>query len=90
MKSLEIKISRWSYINTAPIELPSFCDASEQAYGVLVYIRTTWKGINKTSEVQAKSKVASTKTRTTIPRLEFCSAMLLAKIINKDQKCSAL
>ncbi|XP_047027916.1 uncharacterized protein LOC124635998 [Helicoverpa zea] len=62
------------------IELHSFCDASQVAYGACIYMRS----LNKDNEVTvrllcSKSKVAPVKP-TTIPRLELCAAVLAANL----------
>lgn len=62
------------------IELHSFSDASQVAYGSCIYMRT----LNENDEVTvrllcSKSKVAPIKPMT-IPRLELCAALLSAKL----------
>lgn len=62
------------------IEMHTFCDASERAFGACVYLRS----IGVTGKVQvsllcAKSRIAPLKA-TTIPRLELCSALLGAQL----------
>lgn len=62
------------------VELHSFSDASKNAYGACIYLRS----VNVKNEVTvkllcAKSKVAPLKA-TTIPRLELCAALLSAKL----------
>jgi hypothetical protein len=47
------------------IELHGFSDASEVAYGAFIYLRS----------IDVKGKIT---TRLSLPRLEFCAAMLLA------------
>nr|CAI5837862.1 unnamed protein product [Callosobruchus analis] len=65
------------------IELQGFSDASEPAYGACLYVRT----VNSLGQVSvkllcAKSKVSPLK-KLTIPRLELCGALLLARLFSK-------
>lgn len=62
-------------------ELHGFCDASEKGYAAVVYLRILRN--NKKIEVHlvaSKTKVAPLK-KLTIPRLELCAAVLLAKLL---------
>ena len=64
------------------ITLHGFADASQAAYGAVVYCRTLYHNHHPTmSLVTAKTKVAKLKT-STIPRLELCAAALLAKLFS--------
>ena len=78
-------ISRYYFHEDASIkelQLHGFCDASENAYASVVYLRMTdSKGKVHVSLVLAKTKVAPIK-RLTIPRLELCGAYLLAKVLH--------
>ena len=63
-------------------QLHGFCDASEDAYAGVIYLRLTDSDGNvHVSLVIAKTKVAPIK-RLTIPRLELCGANLLAQLLN--------
>ena len=54
------------------VQLHGFSDASEKAFGAVIYVRTTYRHSNPTCIlVTAKSKVAPLKQRT-IPELELC------------------
>ncbi|KAK7592939.1 hypothetical protein V9T40_007691 [Parthenolecanium corni] len=60
------------------MELHAFCDASAEAYGVVVYLRIqkpngVWTGI-----VASKTRL-SPKTKISIPRLELLAAVIAAK-----------
>ncbi|XP_043468116.1 uncharacterized protein LOC122502236 [Leptopilina heterotoma] len=68
------------------LEIHSFSDASEKAYGAAVYVRSTDEfGIVHSKLLCAKSKVAPIKT-ITIPRLKLCAAQMLAKLVNKAKE----
>ncbi|XP_063915837.1 uncharacterized protein LOC135131904 isoform X2 [Zophobas morio] len=72
-------ISHYPY---SRIEMHGFCDASQRAYGACVYIRThSANGSVSSNLLCSKSRVAPLKT-ITIPRLELCAALLLAKLVN--------
>jgi hypothetical protein len=81
----QIKIPRLIYpcSQSKVIELHAFCDASQLGYGAAIYLRT----YNESKEydiriICAKSRVAPLKT-ITLPRLELCGALLLARLITK-------
>ena len=68
------------------IQIHGFCDASNVGYGACLYVRT--RGKNKIISVRllcAKSRVAPVKT-VTIPRLELCGALLLARLYREVSK----
>lgn len=79
-----IRIPRYIFVdNPLRVEIHGFADASERAYGSCIYMRS----INAENQVltrliAAKSRVAPLK-KTTIPRLELCAALLLARLYNK-------
>ncbi|XP_055632388.1 uncharacterized protein LOC129772884 [Toxorhynchites rutilus septentrionalis] len=65
------------------IYLHGFSDASERAMGACVYIRAAVEGGNTSSHLLcAKSKLAPIGNgRTTLPRLELCAAVILARLM---------
>ena len=63
------------------LQLHGFSDASEKAFGAVIYLRATYAGHNPTARlVTAKSRVAPIKKRT-IPELELCGAVLVAQML---------
>ncbi|XP_052744116.1 uncharacterized protein LOC128199280 [Bicyclus anynana] len=69
------------------IELHSFSDASQSAYGACIYLRSiNQNGYATVKLLCAKSKVAPLKP-TTIPRLELSAALLSARLV-KTTLCS--
>ncbi|XP_031342802.1 uncharacterized protein LOC116170471 [Photinus pyralis] len=77
-----LRIPRWMQYDQdqEKIELHGFCDASEKAYGAVVYSKT---GNGCISLLMSKSKVAPVRTRQTLPKLELCAAVLLAKVLKR-------
>lgn len=80
----KIRIPRWIQQENEKIELLGFCDASEKAYGAVIYSRVESSG--HITLLQAKSKVAPARNKTTLPKLELCAAVLLAKLMDKTVK----
>ncbi|XP_050671207.1 uncharacterized protein LOC126969704 [Leptidea sinapis] len=81
--SLYISVPRWFGVSddTTKRELHGFSDASCTAYAAVVYLRVLGnEGEVKVYLVIAKSKVAPAK-QISVPRLELCGAVLLAKLI---------
>lgn len=65
------------------IEMHGFCDASEQAYGACIYVRSKDQDGNWHARLLcAKNRVAPLK-GSTIPRLELNGALLLASLAHK-------
>uniref|UniRef100_A0A8D8TAY9 Integrase catalytic domain-containing protein n=1 Tax=Cacopsylla melanoneura TaxID=428564 RepID=A0A8D8TAY9_9HEMI len=62
-------------------DLVGFADASNEAFGAVVYLRVNDQDQVTTHLLRAKTKVAPLKVHT-INRLELCAALLLAKVIN--------
>lgn len=81
LKSLEhLSIPRHvSFANPKSIRLHDFCDASQNAFEVCIYIQSTM--ILQGRLYASKSRVAPLKP-TTIPRLELCGAVLLAELVS--------
>lgn len=69
--------------NPVTLELHGFSDASENAYGGVIYVRAMdLIGNVQVSLVCSKSRVSPPKSKT-IARLELCALVLLAKMIRR-------
>jgi hypothetical protein len=67
------------------IQLHGFCDVSENAYGACLYLRSTdHRGRLSCKLLCSKSRVAPVR-KVTLPRLELCGAVLLAKLLRLSQ-----
>ncbi|XP_055589427.1 uncharacterized protein LOC129741706 [Uranotaenia lowii] len=87
-----LSIPRWLGCSKdlASSQLHGFCDASEQAYGACLYMRSvTNDGSISVRLITSKSRVAPlenlkrSKQKTSIPRLELSSALLLSHLFEK-------
>ncbi|GFT48610.1 integrase catalytic domain-containing protein [Trichonephila clavipes] len=80
----EVKINRFIMAdNNVRIVLQGFADASEAAYGVVVYLQCfLHNGVAKVSILDSKSRVAPIRV-ISIPRLELCACVLLAQLVEK-------
>ena len=68
------------------LQLHGFADASQVAYGGVVYLRTVYQDTTTgVTLVMAKSRVAPLN-HTTIPRLESCGALTLSKLLDVIRK----
>ena len=64
------------------MQLHGFADASQAAYGGVVYLRTMYQDQTvDTAIVIAKSRVAPVKVMT-IPKLELCGALILSQLLD--------
>ena len=69
-------------VTITSLQLHGFCDASENAYAGVVYLRgEDSEGRIHISIVTAKTRVSPIK-RLTIPRLELCGAYLLTQLLH--------
>ena len=70
--------------HTETTELHCFADSSNQAYGVVVYLRSKLSSDVKVSFVLGKSRLAPIKEkRLTIPKLELQAALIAVRIKEK-------
>ena len=79
----QLSIPRYSNISgSCHSMLLGFADASERAYGAVVYVRSyRHPSPPQIRLLCSRSRIAPMKTLT-IPRLELCAAMLLSKLMN--------
>lgn len=83
----DVTIPRHALIqNPVNIQLHGFSDASEEAYGAVIYLRSSDAvGNTQVSLVCSKSRVSPPKQKT-IARLELCAATLLSKLMSRIEK----
>lgn len=68
--------------NPTQCQLIGFCDASQKAYGAVIYLRSINENNEvKTSLLTSKSKVAPIKLQS-IPRLELLACLLLSQMLD--------
>lgn len=68
-------------------QILGFADASERAYGCVIYVRTVdSSGVVQMHLLKSRSKVAPLKLLT-IPRLELCAALLLVQTLIALEPC---
>ena len=73
------------------ISLHGFSDASEKAYGAVIYIRAIYEHHPPTVQlVVAKSRVLPLKEKRTIPELELSGAVLLTNLLQTVQQTLGL
>ena len=68
------------------MQLHGFCDASESAYAMVVYLRALdQEGLVHISLIMAKTKVVPIK-HLTMPRIELCGAVIVAKLLSRTAR----
>lgn len=79
-----IRVPRWLLSeDSIRVELHGFCDSSKLAYGAAIYVKSlNSQGDCEVKLLTSKSRVAPLKC-VTIPRLELCAAVLLARLVTK-------
>lgn len=74
------KIRRWLHTyRNSKVQIHAFCDASEKAYGIAIYVRVSNEnGDTICSLLSSKSRIAPIK-QISIPRLELLAAVMLSE-----------
>ncbi|CAG5003707.1 unnamed protein product [Parnassius apollo] len=79
-----IALQRWIGNTKQPIELHGFSDASEKAYGCVIYCKSiSEEGQQIITLVAGKTKLAPLRKPPSLPRLELCGALLLSRLMKK-------
>ncbi|XP_058826504.1 uncharacterized protein LOC131686254 [Topomyia yanbarensis] len=79
-KIADFRVSRYALLPKSTIQLHTFCDASESAYGACTYARCVdSSGQVRVQLLASKSRVAPLK-KISLPRLELCAAEVGAKL----------
>lgn len=75
------KLKRWTATKKkTKVQIHAFCDASEKAYGTVIYVRAPNEHGNIVcSLLSAKSRVAPLKDQLSIPRLELLAAVMASE-----------
>uniref|UniRef100_A0A1B0DJ11 Uncharacterized protein n=1 Tax=Phlebotomus papatasi TaxID=29031 RepID=A0A1B0DJ11_PHLPP len=83
----KIRIPRYmNYSPGANVQLHGFSDASEKAYGAVVYARVEKDSLVMILPLAAKTRVVPLDKPYTMPRLELCGAVLLAELLDMTLK----
>ncbi|XP_044313286.1 uncharacterized protein LOC123037287 [Drosophila rhopaloa] len=80
-----ISFPRFLLLSETDVEIHGFCDASEEAYGACIYVLSRGTSPASSHLLCSKSRVAPLKT-ISVPKLELCGALLLAKLMNEVMK----
>nr|XP_029732116.1 uncharacterized protein LOC115268204 [Aedes albopictus] len=77
------RTDRYALLPNSTVQLHTFADASQQAYGACIYARSTdTEGRTKVQLMASKSRVAPLK-RISLPRLELSAAVIAARLHQK-------
>lgn len=80
-----LQIPRYLFLPLSVVnnDIHGFCDASQQAYAACIYVRTEYSdGSISCNLITSKSRVSPLKV-VSLPRLELCAMLLLAKLLNQ-------
>lgn len=82
----DFEIERWVYTTSNSVtQLMGFCDASMTAYAAVIYIKTVHNDDVRVAFLISRARVAPINQKRmgvlTIPKLELCSALLLARLV---------